>query len=127
MLNNKAERRTIMTTVVNLKDGGKIEVRIKDGQIETISYENHGHGTTYERRQKQDIQFQLKNIFDEDIEKLKEVLVNIRGDEEFFAYGKQFMDAKRERLLANLSSYKKEVQNRIQQMEKEVNKFTLPK
>ncbi len=115
-----------MTTAVKLKDGGKIEVKISDGQIETIYYENHGHGTCYERRQKQDIQIQLKNIFDEDVEKLKQILVNIKNDEEFFAYGKQFLDAKRERLLANFSSYKQEVQRRMQQMEKEIDRFRLP-
>lgn len=116
-----------MTIVINLKDGGKIEVRISNGRIETIYYQNHGTAITYERRQKQDIQFQMKIIFDENVEKLKEILVNIREDEEFFTYGKQLLDAKRERLMANFSSYRQEARRRMRQMEKEIYKFTLPK
>lgn len=78
-----AERRTAMTTKVNLKNGGAIEVRIEKGQIAEISY-SHGTTTKAKREERAEIEFRMKNILEDDVEAFKSFLRIIESDEEFF-------------------------------------------
>lgn len=111
---------------VNLKDGGKIEVRIKDGLIETISYENHGQKKEAARAEKEEIQFRLKNIFDDDnVERFKEILTKIKEDEEFYSYGKQLLDARRQKLTDSYLVCEKEYKKRMAQLMEEIKRFAL--
>lgn len=112
---------------VNLKDGGKIEVRIKDGLIEAVSYENHGQKKEAPREEKEEIRFRLKNIFDDNDEKLKKILTKIEDDKEFYSYGKQLFDARREKLVNAYLVCEAEYKKRMSQLKAEIDRVTLSK
>lgn len=116
-----------MKTSITLKDGAKIEVRINNGRIEAISYENHGQMKEAVREEKEEMRFRLKIIFNENVEKFKEILTTIKEDEEFYSYGKQLLDARRVKLVEGLFAYKAEVSRRMKQMQAEIDKFSLVK
>lgn len=119
-----AERRTVMTTKVNLKNGGAIEVRIEKGQIAEISY-MHGTKKIAKRGEKREIEFQLKNILDENVDVFRGILEEIEEkDKEYFSYGKSLMDAKREPKLQAMLNYRKESERRLKQMQEEVDRYT---
>lgn len=123
-MKNMAERRTVMLKKVNLKNGGAIEVRIENGQIEEVSY-SHGITTITKREEKREIEFRLENIFVDDVEAFKDILRNIKDDADFFSYGKELLDSRRNAKLKTMLEYRKECDRRLEQMQKEVDKYTL--
>ena len=113
-----------MLKKVNLKNGGAIEVRIENGQIEEVSY-SHGITTITKREEKREIEFRLENIFVDDVEAFKDILRNIKDDADFFSYGKELLDSRRNAKLKTMLEYRKECDRRLEQMQKEVDKYTL--
>lgn len=113
-----------MTTKVNLKNGGAIEVRIENGQIAEIFY-MHGTKIITKREEKREIEFRLENIFVDDVETFKDILRNIKDDADFFSYGKELLDSRRNAKLKTMLDYRKECERRLKQMQEEVNKYTL--
>lgn len=120
-----AERRTVMTSKVNLKNGGAIEVRIENGQIAEVSY-MHGTKKIAKRGEKQEIEFRLKNILEENVYVFKDILKSIEEkDEEYFPYGKSLLDAKREPKVQAILDSRKKFDAILAEMQKEVDKYTL--
>lgn len=115
----RKEQRMIVTG--NLKYGGSIEVRIENGQIYEVTYK----GNTVTREEKDTIQYWLKFIFKEDLEKFKEILNNIRPDEDYFSAGKALLDAEKERRKKVRLDYERECKEKLLQMQKEEEKYTL--
>lgn len=123
-MKNMAERRTVMKTKVNLKNGGAIEVRIENGQIAEITY-SHGTTITAKRENQAEIEFRMKNILEDDVEAFKKFLKIIESDEDFYSYGRKLLEMKRETKLKVMLEYRKECDRRLKQMQKEVDKYTL--
>lgn len=114
-----------MLKEVNLKNGGAIEVRIENGQIAEISY-MHGTKKIAKRGEKQEIEFRLKNILEEDVDAFRDILENIEEkDKEYFSYGKSLMDVKREPKVQVLLDCRRKFDSILAEMQKEVDKYTL--
>lgn len=123
-MKNMAERRTVMTTKVNLKNGGAIEIRIENGQIAEITY-SHGTTITAKRENQAEIEFRMKNILEDDVEAFKKFLKIIKSDEDFYSYGRKLLEMKREPKLKAMLEYRKECDRRLRQMQEEVDRYTL--
>lgn len=113
-----------MTTKVNLKNGGAIEVRIENGQIAEITY-SHGTTITAKRENQAEIEFRMKNILEDDVEAFKKFLKIIKSDEDFYSYGRKLLEMKREPKLKAMLEYRKECDRRLRQMQEEVDRYTL--
>ena len=113
-----------MLKKVNLKNGGAIEVQIENGQIAGVSY-SHGITKIAKREEKREIEFRLENIFVEDVEAFKDILRSIKDDADFFSYGKELLDSRRNAKLKTMLEYRKECDRRLKQMQKEVDKYML--
>lgn len=123
-MKNVAERRTTMTTKVKLKNGGAIEVRIEKGQIAEITY-SHGTTITAKRENRAEIEFRMKNIFEDNVDEFKKLLKRIESDEDFYSYGRSLLDTKIEALLEAIKAYRRECDRRLKQMQEEVDRYTL--
>ena len=123
-MKNMAERRTRMTTKVNLQNGGVIEVRIENGQIAEITY-SHGVTKIAKREETEEIKFRLENIFVENLEMFKQILRSIKEDKDFLSFGYSLLDQKRNAKLKVMLDYRKECDRRLKQMQEEVDKYML--
>lgn len=113
-----------MTYKVNSRNGGAIEVRIENGKIAEFSY-IHNQKVTAPREEKEQIQFWMKSILEDDVDAFKAVLGLIKADEEYFPYGKSLLDAKKEAKVKAMLDYRKECDRRLRQMQEEVDKYAL--
>lgn len=123
-MKNMAERRTRMTTKVNLQNGGVIEVRIENGQIAEITY-SHGVTKIAKREETEEIKFRLENIFVENLEMFKQILRSIKEDKDFLSFGYSLLEQKRNAKLKVMLDYRKECDRRLKQMQEEVDKYML--
>lgn len=123
-MKNMAERRTRMTTKVNLQNGGVIEVRIENGQIAEITY-SHGVTKIAKRDEPEEIKFRLENIFVENLEMFKQILRSIKEDKDFLSFGYSLLAQKRDAKLKAMLDYRKECDRRLKQMQEEIDKYML--
>lgn len=86
----------------------------------------HGTKKIAKRGEKQEIEFRLKNILEENVYAFKDILKNIEEkDEEYFPYGKSLLDAKREPKVQAILDSRKKFDAILAEMQKEVDKYTL--
>lgn len=115
-----------MEVITNLKDGGQIIIRIKNGMInEAIC-----HGSTQERvaqrEEVQDIKWWLKNILNSDVEKFKEILGLIEKDESFYWYGKDLLDRERNVRVKKMLDFSRKCFETLEKMQEEAGQYSLP-
>lgn len=112
-----------MKRIVSLKEGGYIEIEIEHRLISKASYT--GITTkTVDRTDELQVKYWLEIIFKDDVKAFKAILEEIREDETYFSYGKNLLEAEKERRTHRMLKYQRECVEKIKRMQEEINEFT---
>lgn len=115
----------VMKIVVDLERNDTVEVQVEEGKIVSlVTYTGMGSVFGEEIYYKS----RFERIFNENIEAFKNILINIKEDEEFFPYGKSLLDAKREQARKELLDCMKGYEAMLLMLaekQKEVDRYTL--
>ena len=110
----KSRKEPMMMVVdTNLKDGGFMQVRIKNSKIDEIFYQGSVEYKTLSRNEVDDVKAWLKDILKSDVQKFREILCNIKDDKVFLDYGKKILLIERDRKRYDEELYKSFYQKAI--------------
>lgn len=117
-----------MEVMTNLKDGGKIIVRIENGLIsEAICQGSTQQQKVARREETAKMECLLKNILNSDVENFKEILTAIKKEDIFFySYGKELLESEKKARVKKIFAFSREAYNELARLQEDANKYFLP-
>lgn len=111
---------------VELLEGGAIEIELKSKMISKATYigKQFGERTTVLSYDEKTIEYWMDIILKNGLKEFKMLLDQIREDETYFSYGKNLLEAEKERKTQRMLKYQRECVEKIKRMQEEINEFT---